>query len=99
MIVEREATLFRKGWVWRVVGRCVEIGVLVPAFGFLIPAIPSNTDQRYRLFPGLAFGAVFYAISLGLCVWRGGEHWVGAGIKLLLFCGLGWVIHVRVWDY
>jgi hypothetical protein len=82
-----------------IVLRTVEVALLLPAFLFLIPPIPSNTDQRYRLMPGLAFGATLFGISLALACRRGGERWDIAIVKLLMFCGLGVVIYVRVWDY
>jgi len=80
----------------RVVLRILEVTLLVPAFGFLIPPVPSEPGIRYGLLPALAYGAACLAISLVLACRRGGERWPVAVLKLLLFCAFGWLIHERV---
>jgi hypothetical protein len=52
--------------------------------------------MHYSLMPGLALAAAFFSASLFLAVRRGGEHWAIAALKLVLFCGLGWLINTRV---
>lgn len=77
--------------------RFLEVALLIPAFGFLIPPVHSELDQQYPLMPGLAYGATLFSISLTLACLRGGDTWAIAVLKLALFCGLGWLIHERVW--
>jgi hypothetical protein len=80
--------------------RTVELGLLVPAFALLIPPVASDAgQQRYGLFPGLAFGTVLFGISQALACRRGAERWDAAVLKVLLFCGLGVAIWVRVWEF
>jgi len=80
----------------RVALRIVEVAILIPAFGLLIPSVPSEADAQPALFPGLAFGIVCVAISLGLACRRGAESWPIAVIKVLMFIGFGWLLHERV---
>jgi len=81
----------------RVAFRFIEVALLIPAFGFLIPPVPSDPGTRYGLLPGLAYGTACLAVSLALACRRGGESVAVAGIKLLLFCGFGWLVHEHVW--
>jgi hypothetical protein len=81
---------------WRVVRRAAEIGLLIPAFGLLVPPVASEPGTRYALFPNLLFAAALYAASLMFAIHRTGENWLTAAFKLVLFCGLGWIIHARV---
>jgi hypothetical protein len=73
----------------------IELFLLVPAFGFLIPPVPS-TDEPYPLLPGLAFAAVAYSGSLLFAIWRGAETWAVAATKLILFLAFGFILHARI---
>ena len=73
----------------------LELLLLVPAFGLLIPPV-SSTNESYALFPGLAFAAIAFCGSLGLGIWRGAESWQAAVVKLLLFLAFGWLLHARI---
>ena len=73
----------------------LEILLLVPAFGFLMPPV-SSTTEPYELFPGLAFAAVGFSASLLLAIWRRAETWLSAAAKLILFSVFGWLLHARV---
>ena len=73
----------------------LELLLLVPAFGLLIPPI-SSTNESYALFPGLAFAALAFCGSLGFALWRGAETWQAAVVKLLLFLAFGWLLHARI---
>jgi hypothetical protein len=86
----------RSAAAWRVARRAAELGLLIPAFGLLVPPVPSELGTRYTLLPNLLFAAALYAASLVLTIHRAGENWLTAAIKLALFSGLGWVIHDRV---
>jgi hypothetical protein len=75
--------------------RILEIALLVPAFGFLVPPVLS-TPEPNRLFPGIAFAVCFFSASLFLTYRRGAETWATAAAKLLLFVCFGWVLLERV---
>lgn len=62
----------------------------------IIPPVPSDAGQTYSLIPVLVIGGGAYAASLLLGYRRGAEHWAIAGLKLLFYAGLAWVIHQRV---
>lgn len=81
----------------RAVLRVVEVGLLVPAFGLLIPPIPSEPGAPSGpLLPVLVYAAGCFLVSLGLACHRGGERWPVALVKLVLFCAFGWLIHERM---
>jgi hypothetical protein len=79
-----------------ILARCVELGLLVPAFGLVIPAVHSMPGDPYRLLPGLAYGATLYALSLVLAVRRSGENWLTASFKFILYLLLFWAVNERV---
>jgi len=81
----------------RMATRIVEVALLIPAFGFFIPPVPSEPETWYGLLPDLAYGVLCLAISLALACRRGGESWPVAILKVGLFCGFGWLLHERVW--
>ena len=76
--------------------RVAELALFLVALGFLVPPIPSHIGQVYRPLPAMILGGGFFAGSLALGVWRGGEHWGTAVVKLLAFPFLVWIIHERV---
>jgi len=76
--------------------RLVEIVLLVPAFGFLVPPVASEEGHVYHLFPGLAFAVVFFIASQLVAVLRDRSCWWAAILKALLFVSFGWVLFQRV---
>jgi hypothetical protein len=76
--------------------RLVEFVLLIPAFGLLIPPVPSEVDERYPVLPRLALAAGLLACSLTLACRRKGEHWTVALLKLVLFALFGWLVYLRV---
>jgi hypothetical protein len=77
--------------------RIFEVALLIPAFGILIPPVPSELDETYPLFPRLAIGGGLFALSMAFACLRCGEHWAIALLKLALFLAFGWLVHERVW--
>ena len=91
-----EAPVSNPPATWQVLRRIAEVMLLIPAFGLLIPPIPSHPRMHYSLMPTLPMAAACLAASLFLALRRGGEHWAIAALKLVLFRGLGWLITARV---
>lgn len=79
-----------------VILRVVEIVLLIPAFGLLIPPVPSEAGHEYDLFPGLAFAVVVFVLSQSIAVFRNNICWWEAILKTLLFMSFGWLVYQRV---
>jgi hypothetical protein len=78
-----------------VILRIVEIVLLVPAFGFLIPEVPSQKGHVYHLFPGLAFAVVLFACAQFVSIYRDRQAWWASTVKILLFILFGWLLFER----
>jgi len=79
-----------------IVLRASEIVLLIPAFGFLIPPVPSELGHTYNMFPGLAFAVVLFAMSQILAVYRDKRAWWLSILKIALFVVFGWIVFQRV---
>ena len=79
--------------------RLLEVLLLIPAFGFIIPPIQSEPGEYYGLLPGLGYGITFLSCSLALAWKRRAENAWTISVKLFLFVIFSWLIHIRVWDH
>src|SRR5262245_52933277 len=75
--------------------RWLELALLVPAFGFVIPPVSSTPDPP-RLFPGVLFAGALLLGSLAISVHRRADSWPTAAVKLALFIAFAWVVHLRL---
>lgn len=76
--------------------RIVEIVLLVPAFAFLIPAVPSEAGHVYHLFPGLLFAVVLFTSSQAVSIYRDRQAWWVSLVKILFFALFGWLLFERI---
>lgn len=76
--------------------RLAEIVLLIPAFGFLIPPVPSVTGHVYRLFPGVFIAGVCFVLSQCAVLRRDKTEWWASGIKIVLFLAFAWLLLERV---
>ena len=70
--------------------------LLAMSFFFMIPAIPSNDDERYYFGPMLPWMLVCLCGSRYLALRRREESWTGLILKAVLFTAAGFVIYERV---
>jgi hypothetical protein len=76
--------------------KAIEIILLIPAFGFLIPPVPSEAGHAYNFFPGILFAAIFFGLSQCVLIARDKRAWWTTIVKLALFVVFGWIIFERV---
>lgn len=76
--------------------RLLEVVLLVPAFGLLIPPVPSEEKHVYHLFPSLLFAVILFILSQSLSIYRDRQLWWMAILKVLLFIVFGWLVFERV---
>jgi hypothetical protein len=86
----------RRRWLRSPWWQLVEVALLIPAFGLLIPPIPSDAATRPQLGPGMYFGLALFGGSATVGCWRGAQHWAVALLKGVLFAVLAWLIIERV---
>ncbi len=76
--------------------RLVEVILLIPAFCFTVPPVPSETSHVYGLFPGVLFAGVCFVLSQCAALWRDKTGWWASGLKTLLFIVFAWLVFERV---
>ena len=76
--------------------RVVELGLFCFAFVMAVPPKPSEENHVYHLTPVLLIGGSAFALSLCLAIWRGGENWIVAFLKIGFYVFLAWLIQGRV---
>jgi len=79
--------------------RAIEVILLVLAFGFLIPPVPSEAGHVCHVFPGIAFAASFFIAAQCVQIYREKRSWWAAVIKLVLFVIFGWLVFQRITEY
>lgn len=76
--------------------RIAELALFFFAFAMLVPPVPSEPHTAYRVTPVWVIGGSAFTLSLFLTTYRGAENWLTAGLKLLFYFGLAWIINERV---
>lgn len=84
-----------QGWK-RWASEAVELLLLIGAFGFLVPPVPSTEGQVHRFAPAAFIGGVLFASATVLRCRRGAQLWPLGVAKLILYLALGWLLHERV---
>ncbi len=84
-----------KGWQ-RWTNEVIELVLLIAAFGFLVPPVPSMKGQVYRFGPAALIGAALFAVATVLRCRRGAQLWPLGVAQLLLYLALGWLLYERI---
>ena len=79
--------------------RGVELILFCVAFGFVIPPVPSNSDQTYRPMPAMVIGGTILLCSLLLAQKRGSENLTTLVLKILFFLMLVYLNYDRAFSF